>query len=164
MKDKSWKERNANSNDFLEARNGDHLLVPFECDMCIFRKLKGRDIIKDSYQDQLLSVMIRRMNLDAFWSRARSTVAENTRRVRQTIKFSETLGMEGPFEHEGPYPLEDHCGYQIAACILLHSTQRGKYSHDYTQFETIRKLRTSYASHVKSIPSSNMSNLILLDS
>ena len=163
MKDSTSKERNKNKFDFIEARNGDHLLVPFECDTCIFRKLKKRDPITDSYQDQLLQVMVRRMNLDAFWSRARSTVGENTRRVRQTLKFSKMLGLEGPYEHQGPYPLEDHCGYQIAACILLHSTQKGRYNQDYTQFETIRKLRTSFASHNKTLPKSNMINLTMSD-
>jgi hypothetical protein len=27
---------------YLEARGGDHLMCPFECDGCLFRKLRGR--------------------------------------------------------------------------------------------------------------------------
>ena len=63
-----WKGRKQNPNDFLEARNGDHLLTPFECDLCIFRKLRKQSPIQNNAKDKLLLLMIRQMNLDAFWS------------------------------------------------------------------------------------------------
>jgi hypothetical protein len=37
-----WGQRVQPSMEFRSARDGDHLMVPFECDTCIFRKLKGR--------------------------------------------------------------------------------------------------------------------------
>ena len=108
--DKRWKQKEANPNDFHEGRNGDHAITPFECDTCIFRKLNRRDPIANGQQDKLLLIHIRRMNLDALWSRARSTVNQNTLRVKQTLKFSHSLGLQGPYEHHGPYPCLDHCG------------------------------------------------------
>jgi hypothetical protein len=36
-----WGKKHRASNDFLVVRDGDHLLVPFECDLCIFQKLQG---------------------------------------------------------------------------------------------------------------------------
>ena len=79
---KRWKEKRQNPLDFVEARNGDHAMVSFECDQCIFVKLKNRLPTKFSQQDKLLLIMIRRINLDAFWARQRSTVRENTSRVK----------------------------------------------------------------------------------
>ena len=108
-------------------------------------------------------LMIRRMNLDAFWSRARTTVRENGRRVRQALRFSNSLGLEGPYLHEGPYPYYDHCGYEIAAIMLMHSSQPGKHSNSHVQYDTIRKSRSSYSNHVRASPQANLQHLSVLD-
>ena len=65
-RDQRWKEKSIDPNDYHEARNGDHALTPFECDSCVFIKLKRRKPIMGDHKDNLLLVMIRRMNLDAF--------------------------------------------------------------------------------------------------
>ena len=82
-----WKQKESNPLDFHEARDGDHALCPFECDTCIFRKLKKVSPNPTSSRDKLLLAMIRRMNLDAFWARARSTVYQNSRRINQALSF-----------------------------------------------------------------------------
>ena len=158
-----WKEKEQNPNDYHEARNGDHVITPFECDTCIFRKLRKRSPDKEREQDKLLLLMIRRANLDAFWSRARSTVYQNTNKIKQNIKFSELLGLDGVYEHEGPYPFHDHCGYEMAATTLLHSRRPGRHSSSYTQFETVRHDRGSFSSHVRATPKANVHHLALVD-
>ena len=109
--------------DFLRARDGEHLMTPFECDLCIFRKLRKIDPRPDNSQDELLLVCIRRINLDAFWARATTTVNQNRRQVNSSLEFSKVLGLPGSFEHEGPYPVRDHCGYKIACNTLLYSRE-----------------------------------------
>ena len=116
----------------MEARDGDHLMIPFECDLCIFHKLRKEEPQLTKAQDDLLLQCIRRANLDAFWSRARTTVNQNKNRVKTAINFSELLGMQGPFEHEGPYPPHDHCGYELAYDMLLYSRRKGKHDPNYT--------------------------------
>ena len=142
-KNTRWQTKKSNHNDFNEARNGDHALVPFECDHCIFFKLRRRIPDPSKDLDKLLLIMISRMNLDAFWARARGTVVENTNRIKRTIKFSNSLGLLGPFEHSGPYPDNDHCGYEVAAVTLMNSRRPGRYHKSHTQFETIRLLKSS---------------------
>ena len=39
--DKGWR-RKWEEDKFMHARDGDHLMTQFECDLCIFRKLKHR--------------------------------------------------------------------------------------------------------------------------
>ena len=158
-----WKERKSNPKDFHEARNGDHILTPFECDYCIFYKLKRRKPNRDNSQDKLLLVMIRCMNLDAFWSKSRKTVTDNTYRVIQTIGFSKSLGLEGPFEHEGPYPCHDHCGYEVAATMLLHSRRPGNRAKTHNQYSTISKGSTTYCAHVRTLPSSHKEQMAMMD-
>ena len=66
--DEKWNSR-LDKQKYRTGRDGDHILAPFECEICIFIKLKKRYPRKGSREDRLLSETIRRANLDAFWSR-----------------------------------------------------------------------------------------------
>eukprot|EP00978_Attheya_sp_CCMP212_P047630 scaffold422659_cov59-Attheya_sp.AAC.2 len=125
-------EPHRSPNDFLVAHDGDHTLVSFECDFCIFRNLKHRN------PDPTL-------NLDAFWSHSSWTVRGHRDSIKQGLKFSKLAGLSGPYIQDGPLPNHDHCGYEIAIKMLIYSrSSTGKYSLEYIQFDTIRKLRSSY--------------------
>ena len=160
---KKWGEKAPDPKDFNEARNGDHIITPFECDTCIFHKLKRRVPINNSQRDKLLLAVIRRMNLDAFWSRARRTIMENTRRAKQTLDICKATGLEGPYEHTGPYALKDQCGYEIAAAMVMHARRPGKYKNTTVQYDTVRKLRSTYGSQLRCDPSANLNHYALLD-
>jgi hypothetical protein len=54
-----WVKR-GDENRFKCGRAGDHLVPPFECDLCVFRKLKGRDPVPSSHHDEYLKVVISR--------------------------------------------------------------------------------------------------------
>lgn len=71
-------EKNRERN--LNAGNGDHLMVSFQCDLCHFRNLNGKDPQRKS-EDFLLLRTIRRASSDAFWLRELDTV-EATRKDR----------------------------------------------------------------------------------
>ena len=146
---------------FLHERDGDHLHVPFECHLCVFRKLKHRDPSTIIVEDEILMNTIKRMILDAFWSRAESTVAALARNVRMQISMSQQVGLEGPFEQTEPLPLFDHCGYEVAAGMLLYSTRPGKYSKDHLQIDTVRKLRSSYSDFIRASSASNKSTVAM---
>jgi hypothetical protein len=47
---------------FIRARDGDHLVTPFQCDLCHFCNIMGRDPIHNSPQDVRLQKLIRRAN------------------------------------------------------------------------------------------------------
>ena len=92
-----WKTKLRNVLDFHEASDGDHIIIQFECNLCIFRKLRKVEHLEILSTNKLLLVCIRRMNLDSFWSQARSTVAQNTRHDKTSITFPESLGVHGTF-------------------------------------------------------------------
>ena len=115
-------------------------------------------------QDELLLACIRRMNLNEFWSRARKIVEQNSRKARSMIKLSQLMGMQGPFEHDGPYPSVDHCGYEVASTILLYSRKKGHHDPSHTQFETIRKLKSVFGNQVRSTPGANTNHLCMTNS
>ncbi len=130
-------------------------MVPFECDLCIFRKLSGRSPRSQEPVDDLLLGCIRRINLDAFWSSATSTVHGNRDKLAMGIKPSSLVGLEGPYTHQGPLPGHDHCGYEVAIQMLLYSKRSGNHCKTHLQYETIRKLRTVYSNHCRATPQSN---------
>ena len=56
------------------GHNGDHLICPFQCDLCWFHNLQQRNPLPHSEQDTLLLGCIRRANFDALWGRESHTV------------------------------------------------------------------------------------------
>ena len=117
----------------------------------------------NNHKDDLLLRCIRRANLDTFWSRATSTVANNIRLVEKQIKLSATVGLDGPFEQWGVLPNHYHCGYEVAINMLLYSMQKGRYNDEYVQFDTIRKLRSAYSNHVRAYVQGNQTTISIQD-
>jgi hypothetical protein len=161
--EEAWGRKNPKKDDYLKARNGDHFMVPFECDTCIFRKLRKSDPTIRDPQDKLLLACIRRMNLDAFWSRAVDTVNGNRGTLAAKLKLSELVGLQGPCVHDGPFPDYDHCGYELAIDMLLMSRQAGKNARDHLQFDTIRKLHSAYGNQVRASPQATRTVMALGD-
>lgn len=111
-----WKVRKGDQLRFQCARAGDDLMVQFECDVCVFSKLFKRlpgTSALDTSKDIFTLACIRRVNLDAFWSRASSTVMANTYLMRAMVRAAElNFGLnDGTVEDPGPLTSEDHCGY-----------------------------------------------------
>ena len=128
-------------NRFLEARGGDHLLCPFECDVCVFVKLRGREWRGGSSQDDLLAAYIRRANLDAFWAREPKTVAGHVRECRAMIKTGEQLGIS-MFGAIGPWPAGYDHGHRTAIAVLAKTRRPGRHEK-FMKHSSARKARTA---------------------
>jgi hypothetical protein len=60
---------------------GDHWMVVFQCDLCHFRNITGKDPrVSQSAEDLRAMVATRRVHLDVLWPREPSTVRANARR------------------------------------------------------------------------------------
>ena len=161
---KKWRQITGDrSQDYLTARAGDHLMVPFECDLCVFRKLMKRDPDDARPGDQLARQAIRRIILDSFWGRASPTVLHNVGLIRQILKGSAMLGLDGPFPDHGPFPPFDHCGYEVAINMVLASLRAGRHSELHLQFDTIRKMRSAYSNFIRAAPFSNAYPWVVAD-
>ena len=129
----------------MTARHGDMLCAPFQCDHCWFVNLCGREPSDLSYSDERLLNYIRRVNLDLMWSRERGTVANTLAAVNKGKTMSIELGMVPQRMKLGPWPLADGQGFQTAIEMLRASQKKGKNDSSYVQFDTVRKVRTAYA-------------------
>eukprot|EP00980_Cylindrotheca_fusiformis_P024834 scaffold12553_cov76-Cylindrotheca_fusiformis.AAC.5 len=169
-----WVEHNPASNlwgpkapdvmQFNEARDGDHLLSPFVCHVCIYRILKGSDPDPGKRAEAFLIKVIKRATLDVLWSRTRSTVRTNRSIVVRTLRELDTLGLDGPYYDPGPTPFSDFCGFETAIAVLMDSLREGKYHSSHKQWDSIRKVKSFIASFEKLSSNNPLSQLTLLES
>jgi hypothetical protein len=135
---------------FRFAREGDHLMCPFQCDWCQFINVKKRRPA-GLPGDDVLALCIRRANLDACWSRETSTVAQNLWQFQRVLKSSLLLGTNGGYTSRGPFPVEDTFGMEIAAHHLLRSLDGGR-NAQHIQFQTMRQLRSHFSNFYHTTP------------
>jgi len=88
---------------------------------------------------------IRRVNLDALWSREPSTVSALTRDVCKGIKLSQSMGIPPPYPDLGPFLDHDDFGYGVALQMVWDLLEPGVYA-DYKQFDTVQRLRSAFSS------------------
>ena len=127
---------------FREARSGDHLMVPFQCNHCHFFNMQGRSARPNCSVDSLLMKCIRRANLDSMWSRERSTVRNNLLNGKKLNRIQGLLGLGWVSRQgTGPFPPTDRWGMNVAVALLRRSLNPGKNAQQ-VQFGTIRQLRS----------------------
>ncbi len=123
---------------FDTARKGDGFMCSFQCDVCHFQNIQGRNPVMEG-KDLMMLRLIRRANLDAFWSRETSTVTANLREVKRHVRYASDLGISMSLPRLGPFPLSDDVGMRHAVVQLRRTLDKGKHSK-FIQFGTARKL------------------------
>ena len=126
---------------FHNGRSGDHLMTPYQCELCHFRNIYSRDPLNCRHSDREALEFFRRASLDAFWSRASSTVRGNLTEGRRGQKFAERMGVPCLVPEMGPFPLRDTMGMMCAAAILDRSLDPGK-TEEFVQWDTFRGARS----------------------
>ena len=113
LKDKDGMRDPKELKKFKYGKNGDHLISPFQCDLCHFRNIQRRDPEVNVVSEKKLLVVISRVNLDAFWGRIDHTVVSNRVDVKQILHFvSNYLGITSIFPEMGPHAIADHWGWE----------------------------------------------------
>ena len=123
--------------------------VPFECDLCSFRNVVGRDPDVTDARDEFTLTAIRRvlLLLDVMWAREPDTVASNWSRSKRDFNMA-VSNLSRDYHTILPVlgnPLVgDRVGLGKALTMVLASQRPGK-NAAYVQFDTIRKSQTWYA-------------------
>jgi hypothetical protein len=144
-----WSHTKADSSRFMKARRGDSLMTPFECDLCVFRKLRKREPDATKPIDVYLQAGIRRILLDALWSKETTTVSGTASKIAEGLRISTSLDLTGPYPEPGPLPAYDHCGYEVALQVVMSSLGEGRYNSTYKQWDTVRRLRSAASSQYR---------------
>lgn len=136
---------------YQEARDGDHLMCPFQCDLCHFVNIHKCLPVPSRSQDELCMIVIRRANLDALWARERATVESNRREANIFVQEGSTMGFVNPYPPRGPWPMEDEWGMKTAMVMLQRSLAPGR-NASLVQYETIRKTRSHMSNYIHTVP------------
>jgi hypothetical protein len=107
------------------GRDGDHLMgVSFECDLCSFQNVCGRQPVFGNRRDQFTLTCIRRVRLDVVWAREPHMVASNWSRTRadyQMVMNNLSVLPETLLPHLGNTELKDRVGMGAALATLVTS-------------------------------------------
>jgi hypothetical protein len=120
--------------------------VPFECDLCSFQNVTGRDPVLGDYNDHFTLVAIRRVLLDVMWAREPDTVAGNWARSRRdyvTAVSHLSLRTESLLPALGNPTVNDRLGLGVAILTVVTSLRAGQNSST-IQYDTMRKTQTWY--------------------
>jgi hypothetical protein len=120
---------------FNVGRAGDHLITPFQCELCHFRNIYSRDPSSCVATDQETLKLLRQASLDAFWSRATTMVQGNLTEGKQGRRFAAQMGLPCLIPEMGPLPLYNSMGMMGAAAVLDGSLDPGC-TEQYVQWDT----------------------------
>ena len=118
--------------------------VPFECDLCSFRNVSGRQPVFGNRRDQFTLTCIRRVQLNVMWAREPHTVSSNWSRTKadyQMVMSNLSVSPETLLPHLGNAELRDRVGMGAALAMLITSLRAGRNSTN-IQVDTMRKTRT----------------------
>jgi len=146
---------------FNVGHDGAHLFLPFQCDICWFRNLKGRDPEKDKDRDKLLLITIRRVNLLGMWGSEPTTTNGHRLNIIKGVKLLRLVGLSPNYPPLGPFPLGDTLGYGLAIEMMLRSLSVGKQITGHVGFDTVRKQRSAYTGVWRSAASGQSINKIV---
>jgi hypothetical protein len=138
-------------------------MSPFECDRCMFHKLRGTPSDPENARDKLLLACVRRANLHAFWSRSTDAVTGHVGQIRMKMAMADLLGTRPTVPAPGPLPAYDHCGHGVAVESLAKSRMPGKHHSTHQQWDAVRKLITAYGNAVRASGAANFSVLSVCD-
>jgi hypothetical protein len=94
--------------------------------------------------DMELMKCLRRVNLNAFWSREPTTIKQNLGKVNRALQIARELGMwDPPMLKLGPWKLVDEFGAATATIIVKHSLDPGV-TENTVQYETARKMKSDF--------------------
>ncbi len=121
--------------------------VPFECDLCSFRNVVGRDPVEGNEWDEFTLTAIRWVLLDVMWAHEPGTVTSNwsqSKRDYDMVVSNLSLDYRTILPVLGNPTVADRVGLGVALTTVLVLLQPGKHSIS-VQFDTIQKTQTWYA-------------------
>ena len=117
--------------------------VPFECDLCHFRNMNRRDPVWERDKDMKTFEAIRRIQLDVFWAREKSTVSGNLSRMRRDYmdaKFQYSIG-DALMPYFPVHELKDQVG-MAGAITMISASLRDGINCKNLGFASTRRTRT----------------------
>ena len=94
----------------------------------------GRLPVEGSAQDTRSLALIRRVNLDVFWTRATGMVSGMVRLAKNSACCATEGGQKVSLPPIEPWPVADLLGMEVAIQMLEQSIMPGRHGRPYQQF------------------------------
>jgi hypothetical protein len=102
--------------------------------------MKGTGVLNDAETVDL----IRRANLDAFWSIEPTTTGHNLSKINRVLQISHELGLDKPpVPMLGPWRVEGESGMGAAIVLLKHYLDHGV-TETTVQYNTVQKIKSAF--------------------
>jgi hypothetical protein len=146
--------------DYRGARPGDHLVCSFDCDACAFFRLKGCLPVLGNHSDDRTLCLIRRVNLDTFWSRKKGTVRRQLGILKEQVAIGERHGIT-IIQPREPFPAHHEFGMRMAIDVLEKSLKAGRHEA-MTKYSNVRKITSLHTNMYKSSALGAASSTLIL--
>ena len=138
-----FKRRKQDADKFVVARDGDWIIAPFQCEHCWFVKFCGKPPNMRRPSDRYKWSLIRRANLDIFWSREKATVTSQHNRLAEIIRRVSLWGWPLDFLPRFPPRFENDASDMMMAMLMLEKSREPGRNANYTQYDTLRQFRSA---------------------
>jgi hypothetical protein len=145
-----WHNEDARRQQMMEGVEGSHLCIPFQCKMCWYWNLEGRNPTPG--KDDLYPTCIRRANLDAMLGKSLLTIRAHRSQTLSSLQNAMRIDKTPAYHPRGPFPKEDPVGMSLAVDMLLKSLVAKGRILDHVQFSTLQKMRSTYTKNWESSP------------
>ena len=131
-----WHNEVARRRQMMEGVEGSHLCIPFQCEMCWYWNLEGRNPTPG--KDDVYLICIRRANLDAMLGKSPLTIRAHRSQTLSSLQNSMRIDKTPSYHPRGPFPMGDMVGMSLAVDMLLKSLVAKGRILDHVQFATLR--------------------------
>jgi hypothetical protein len=145
-----WHNEGARRRQMMEGVEGSHLCIPFQCEMCWYWNLEGRNPTPG--KDDVYLTCIRRANLDAMLGKSPLTIRAHRSQTLSSLQNAMRIDKTLSYHPRGLFPRGDPVGMSLAVDMLLKSLVAKGRILDHVQFATLRKMRSTYTKNWESSP------------
>ena len=112
-----WHQEGGKLRRLNQGAEGAHLCSPFQCELCWFRNLEGKDPLPGVHNQAIC--LIGQSNLDNMDGRAPSTIRGHLMETLTLVQNFGKCGLTLPLQPLGPLPLSDSTGMGEAIGMQL---------------------------------------------
>ena len=143
-----WHNEDACQRQVMEGMEGSHLCIPFQCNMCWYWNLEGRNPMPG--KGDVYLTCIRRANLDAMLGKSPLTIRAHRSRTLSSLQNEMRIDKTPSYHPRGPFPRRDPVGMSLAVDMLLKSLVAKRRILDHIKFAMLRKMRSTYTKNWES--------------
>jgi hypothetical protein len=146
----TWHKKEDWRRKMMEGVDGSHLCIPFQCELCWYWNLEGREPVPG--RDNVYLTCMHHANIDAMLGKSPLKIRAHRQESERAISTALAFGKTPAYHPRGPFPMADQVGMSLVVDIILKSLAAKGKLVKHVQFSTLRKLQAMYTKNWESSP------------